>query len=687
VVLCTAKLVRVKQRRPFVPDEQRHAPEARSDGADAQAHELGLIQTIGRRAAEACTPDELFGSTVAALLRGSRLELAGVAHRLDDDAELLAYPARPFAADALERLREMAGRLLHGVPDRLPRLRRVELDLYDPAQASLERCDEKELIVVPLMRGDRPVAYLIALPAPDARETQLRLLYAAANQLSLHLERILTARETEADRFRSIVESMPQAVVLTDARLEIVQANRSASALLERLGLPTAGSLRPVAERFRLQPLLDQVRSGQAVLADDEIVVDVDRVFQVTVTPLAGRGASPSGLVVVLADVTESRRLQQRLAHAEKMTSLGLMISGVAHELNNPLATILGSSQLMQATSKDPALAQRMQVLSHEAQRCSKIVENLLSFARRREPESKPISLNDVVRSVERLMRYQLRVEDVTLETELNPDLPVVQADAHQLQQVLVNLVTNARHAIEQTGEAGWIWIATMPGPDGGARLEVRDSGVGIEESIRSKIFDPFFSTKPEGQGTGLGLSIVYGIVTAHGGTIEAGPRQGGGSVIRITLPRASTAVLPEAAARTEGTTPQAGPARILVVDDEQPFAQVICEALAHDGHHAEAAADGRDALGRLRTKSFDLVISDLKMPGMDGASLHDSMERLEPGLGRRLLLTTGDTVSEAAAALDARLGVAVLRKPFALDRLRAAVNEALARVRDDTER
>jgi two-component system NtrC family sensor kinase len=266
----------------------------------------------------------------------------------------------------------------------------------------------------------------------------------------------------------------------------------------------------------------------------------------------------------------------------------------------------------------------------------------------------------------------------VRVERSLDPGLPPIQGDPHELQQALLNLVTNAQHAV-RAGEGGTVVIRTEAAGGGCVALEVEDNGPGVPEAIRSRIFDPFFTTKAAGQGTGLGLSIVYGIVRAHGGTIRVEDRSCGGARFRIELPIGSC--VPGGAREPEAGVASLEPrrGRILVVDDEEPVARLICEALAEDGHDAVFAFGGREALDRMAVEPFDLIISDLRMPGLAAERLCEEMDRLETGLSRRLLLTTGDTVSREAAAIAERAGLALLHKPFDLDHLRRTVRLRLA--------
>jgi CheY-like chemotaxis protein len=260
------------------------------------------------------------------------------------------------------------------------------------------------------------------------------------------------------------------------------------------------------------------------------------------------------------------------------------------------------------------------------------------------------------------------------VERDLATDLPPVHGDAHQLGQVVINLLTNATHAIGRTGRGGVVTVRTRR--DGsGVVLEVADDGPGVPAAIRSKIFDPFFTTKPPGQGTGLGLSLAYGIVAAHGGAVEVLPTEGGGATFRIGLPGVGPAVEPAAS----GDRPEAAPAaprpgRVLVVEDEEPLARLMCEALAEDGHRVEAVPDGAQALARLAGEDFDVVVSDLRMPVMDGERLVRELGSSGRRRACRVLLVTGDTVSDRPAEVEARTGLEVLHKPFDLEELRRRV-------------
>ena len=377
------------------------------------------------------------------------------------------------------------------------------------------------------------------------------------------------------------------------------------------------------------------------------------------------------------------RERTQRLLQTEKVATMGELLAGVAHELNNPLSVIIGRAALLRQQTGDGSLAAQAEKIAHAANRCVRIVRNFLALARQRPPERRRVSLNQVVRESLELLAYELRIADVEVNFDLADDLPAIWADPHQLQQVVVNLVSNAHQAMRDSSAPRRLTLTTRYAHgQGRVLLTVADTGPGIPPEIRARMFEPFFTTKPPGQGTGLGLSLCQGIVEGHGGSIGAESELGKGAVFLIELPvGAPPAVEPEVQA------PEALPLvrgkRILVADDELEVAALLAEMLSLEGHDVDTVANGAIALQKLRERSYDLILSDCGMPELDGPGLYREAERLDPRLLRRFLFLTGDTLNPRTVEFLEKIRAPRLSKPFALEDVRQLVRRALRELQD----
>jgi len=368
----------------------------------------------------------------------------------------------------------------------------------------------------------------------------------------------------------------------------------------------------------------------------------------------------------------------QRLLQSEKVATMGSLLAGVAHELNNPLAVLLGHAQLLTARSGDAAVAARAEKIGAAAERCVRIVRNFLSLARQRAPERGAVSLNLVIREALEMLAYELRSDDVDVRLDLADRLPLLWADGHQLHQVVVNLVTNAHHAMRRQTAPRRISVATRIDDDRRrVRLVIADTGPGIPPEIRDRVFDPFFTTKPAGEGTGLGLSLCRGIVEEHGGTITTDGVPGGGAAFTIELPALEPA---QGTPRdpSADALPPVGSRRILVVDDEPEIAAILRDVLSDAGHRVDVATSGAAALERLSHGRYDLVLSDTKMPSLDGIGLYRELQRRFPELHGRMVFLTGDVLDREKQAFFESTGAPVLAKPFDLAEVRRLVHRML---------
>ena len=378
----------------------------------------------------------------------------------------------------------------------------------------------------------------------------------------------------------------------------------------------------------------------------------------------------------------ELKDAQDQILRARKLAALGSLNAGLAHELNNPLTGIMGYAQLLLSRSLDAQPAEEARRIFEEAERAGRIVKNLLLFASGKKPERKPVDLNEIIERTLALRGYELKIQNIAVVLELDRELPLALADAHQLQQVVLNLLVNAEQAIQQCRGSGRITVRTRRVSAGRMALEVSDDGPGIPPEIASRIFDPFFTTKPVGVGTGLGLSIVYGIVQEHGGevTVQTGPGRGTDFVIELpTLGQQRSPEKPADHPLTGARVPASARGRkILVIEDEPTVAQLVVDVLSEEGHQAEALLDSVEALARIQRQSYDLVICDLRMPRLDGRDLYLSLVRNGNSVQNRMIFITGDTLTPHTLEFLEGNSLPYLAKPFLVEELKRAVEQGL---------
>ena len=394
----------------------------------------------------------------------------------------------------------------------------------------------------------------------------------------------------------------------------------------------------------------------------------------------------------LVRDVSERKKIDDQtrdgryqLLQAEKMAALGQTISGVAHELNNPLATILSWAERLAERNVDDKTRQGLEVILAESERAARIVRNLLTFARKRQTTRAMVDLNQVVRETLALRAYEQKVSNIQVVEALSSGLPEVFADGHQIKQVLLNLLINAEQACIGAHGRGTVVVRTSHDADrGSAVLEVNDDGPGIAEERQGRVFDPFFTTKEVGQGTGLGLTVAYAIVQEHSGRIwltskptlagTAGESTGTSFFIELPVtgqhlnaPAARAAQQPISLEAFKGL-------RVLVVEDEPALAVAVSEALEDAGFTVDRAGDGEEGLIRLTEARYDLIVCDLKMPRIDGMQFYRAMAAATPALARRVIFVTGDVAGTDAERFLEETACRWLSKPFRLgDLLRAA--------------
>ena len=386
-------------------------------------------------------------------------------------------------------------------------------------------------------------------------------------------------------------------------------------------------------------------------------------------------------VLTITRDVTDKKRAASELARQressyqrEKLVALGSLLAGVAHELNNPLSVVVARAVLLEEQG-DSATQVAAQKIRTAAERCARIVRTFPAMARQQRPERGPVAINEVVAAALDITGYAISTSSIEVELDLAEDIPPILADADQLHQVLLNLIINAQQSLQEHPAPRRIRLETRLGPGADQiHIKVADNGPGIPAHLRARIFEPYFTTKPTGMGTGVGLAVSLGIVEAHGGalTVESPPQ--GGAVFVVTLPVAPV----EAAGMPAASAPKTDRSRrsILVVDDEAEIRDALSEILTAARHRVVTACSGREALERMATEAYDAILTDMRMPDLDGRALYEEIERRWPGQAGRVVFVTGDTLASALREFVSSSGRPVIEKPFLPSEVRRVVAE-----------
>ncbi|MDB4883051.1 MAG: hypothetical protein JWL95_1817, partial [Gemmatimonadetes bacterium] len=554
-------------------------------------------------------------------------------------------------------------------------------EIPDEWLAGIDRPMRGVAIIPVQRRGERIGAVAIASEAVHSfSPLELERVEAMADLLSVALanaELFETMRQAEW-RFRTLFRAAPDAVLtVLQASGRIREANDAVRAVFGLDPHQVIGRtlLELVVPEDR--PLLESALAKAFDGVQTRVELHVGEPGGPTrIVALAANRlpeADPPSALLVGRDMTHEREMRVRLMESDRLAAVGELVAGVAHEVNNPLSSISAFAQLL---LRDGTLTtsqrESVDVIRAETMRASQVVKDLLAFARRSEPQRVPIDLNGVVARTLRMRQYQFVESSVRVEQNLAPDLPAVLGDARQLQQVCLNLITNAVQAMAIRG--GGILELRTALLEQTVVLDIQDSGPGISTSARAHIFEPFFTTKNEGEGTGLGLSVSYGIVSAHGGKIEVISTGTEGTTFRVALP-AARARADERHTPIEGMpalrSPIAG-IRLLFVDDE-PSLRSGMEAFGRmRGFTVVTAADGIEGLAHTRSIGVDAVVCDLRMPGMDGYAFHEQLRAERPGLAARTVFVTGDVVMTGARGSVSRQPI--ITKPFSFDRIEEAL-------------
>src|SRR5271154_926392 len=676
------------RRRSVFPIANQRAPRenAPMKHAGSQASLARMTAHPSRRSATGeCQPDGngLFGDA----------EFAAV---FDTSAEALLMVN---AQGVIERANPRAGEMLRCKQSEL-----VEADLGE----FLSRPSREEFARLCALQAASKALSIVegALASGFAVRISFRAALRGAQTLLLCLEEGSIVQRAEGKwlqveaELSSVLDSMQTGTILLDAagRIRFCNARFGQYFGMERRQLQSLETFENlsalVSPRFRTPENFDapwrSFAEGQRVPGHDELELTrpTRRILERFARPVLDREGRAVGWLELYYDVTGERQGQSKPLQTEKMAAVGQLVSGIAHELNNPLTAIMGYGQLLLGQGLAPEQYSEASKVFQQAERARRIVKNLLYFARENEPERTRVDLNEIVERTLALRSYELRVENILVECELAGDLPETMADPYQLQQVVLNLLTNAEQALLQERGQGKVKIKTRVADGQRIAIEISDDGPGVPRGIASRIFDPFFTTKPPGVGTGLGLSIVYGIVKQHGGEVTFENQSGGGARFVVELP-----LLEIPLKESEPAVPEVANAllpvrsgRILVVEDEPSVAQLIVDVLREEGHQVEAVLESQEGLARLSRAHYDLVVCDLRMPRLDGPAFYEALIRSGSPVQDHILFVTGDTLAPRTMQFLEKSKLPYLAKPFLVEELKLAVNRRLERGREADE-
>ena len=534
--------------------------------------------------------------------------------------------------------------------------------------------------------GRGPYAWSLVIRFP-IRDEQGRITQIGGFDVDIGDRRAMEqALQASEQRFRALTEAHPVPVAIASADGGTMLY--ASPPLAELMGVPQEELIGADVARFYADPsvrprLIAKLRRDGALRGEEVRMRRGDgtefwAAFTSKLITFEGVEAMVTGITdlsVLKRAEAEIERQRELLHQNEKMTALGSLLAGVAHELNNPLSVVVAQSAMLRDSAGDDVTRERAAKVQAAAERCARIVRTFLAMARSKPQERGPVRLGELIEAVLDIVAYGLRSGDVEVTLALDPALPPVWGDGDQLGQVLMNLIVNAQQALQGVPPPRHLRIATRrEANDDAVAIEIADNGPGIEPETARRIFEPFFTTKPVGAGTGLGLSVCHGIVTAHGGEIAVLSRPREGATFIVRLPLSGAAAADERPAATEaaasaGPPPAAGggdrAGTILVIDDEPEIGELLAEFLERDGHRVELACSGREALGRLAGRDVDLIVSDLRMPDMDGPALFRELANTRPELLPRIVFLTGDTLAADIQWFLAETGVPVIEKPF----------------------
>lgn len=504
------------------------------------------------------------------------------------------------------------------------------------------------------------------------------------------IQRDVTRRETEDEQerdadalLRQVMEACPANLVMS--RMDDGQIIYRSPAARELLG-----SARKVNEHFVRRS--DQADLLTALLPEgwvNDVSVtlkaadgqEFPALISSRIIEYRGEDVTVSSLVDITKEVGMRKMLaaqRERIFEVEKLSALGELLAGVAHELNNPLSVVVGHALMMREETSDPETLRRVEQMAAAAERCTKIVKSFLAMAREQNIEKKPLSFAEIVSGARRSLEEAGHGSRLSIEVDLQDEMPNICGDGSLLEQVFMNLLINAEQALAMDGRDCKVVIsANVDIKRQLMQIDVKDNGPGISRHLERKVFEPLFTTKEVGQGTGIGLAFCHRVLSAHGGSIEL-VRSESGAHFRIYLPLEETSPKPAKADREGANRENRG--HVLVIDDEEDVASLIAEILRRDGFTVEAVYSGEAGVKAVLLKRFDAILADIKMPGIGGQGFLKEIKRLQPETADRIAFVTGSTMSPDIRGFLDNCNARFLEKPVAPSEVRSLARDLVER-------
>jgi len=543
------------------------------------------------------------------------------------------------------------------------------------APLEVEGVPVQSAAAIPLRAHGVTMGALVVADRRDGSFTSgdFQLLSTVATQAAVVLanSRFFEMIRRSKEEWETTFDALTEGIAVVSVEGNVSRANQALGRLL---GVPTASLLgQPFTETVvgqaeAARALVDEARQGARTSPLITRSERLDRVLRLTAAPLP-ESTDRLSVVVLIEDVTEQRKLEAQLIQNEKLAAVGQLVSGVAHELNNPLTSIAGLSEfLMEQARPHTRDREHLSIIHAQAERAGRIVRDLLTFARKGGHEKVRVDLNDLVSRTSALLAYDLKLRGIDFEQRLDPAAPAVLADPYELQQVMLNLLTNAMHALtDLEADRPRTVLVTTRAAETEARVTVEDSGHGIPDDLLPQLFTPFFTTKEPGRGTGLGLSISYGMVEAHGGRLSHAPSELGGALFQIQLPAYEEA-------RAEAAAPATSQRSLLLVDNDISVHRVVSALFASDGYLVDTARTGAQGLKLASSRHYDIVIAEARAVADPGVLFLRALVTVRPQYRERVIIATDVT------PMPSRDGIPMVTKPFNLRELKAVAEEIVRR-------